>query len=66
MIEPNLDRFSRPLAGEREPQVIKHCESCGEELYEGHEAITWAEDEFFCDIECFKNYMDVREVVLGD
>jgi formylmethanofuran dehydrogenase subunit E len=62
----NLDRFSRPLAGEREPEVMEHCDSCGEELYEGQEVITWTEDEHFCDMDCFKQYMDVKEVVLGE
>ncbi|OMI07678.1 hypothetical protein BVL54_19835 [Bacillus paralicheniformis] len=62
----NLDRFSRPLTGEREPKVIARCCSCSEALVEGQEVITWVEEDFFCDIDCFKNYMDVEEVVLGE
>lgn len=61
----NLDRFSRPLAGEREPKVVTHCLSCEEPLEEGQEVITWVEDdEFYCDMDCFIRYMDVKEATL--
>lgn len=60
----NLDRFSRPVGDEREPEVVTHCVSCDEPLEEGMDVITWVEDEHFCDIDCFKNYMDVKEVTL--
>lgn len=62
----NLDRFSQPLAGEREQRLLHYCDSCNQALYEGEEVVTWDEDEFFCDFDCFKEYMNVREVYLGD
>lgn len=62
-----LDRFSRPLAGEKEPKAVARCMSCDEVFFEGEQVVTWTEeDELFCDEYCFNQYMDVRKVFVGE
>lgn len=53
-----LDRFSAPLFGERESEVVAKCAACGEELLEGDEVIREVNTgEYFCDRFCYVEFL---------
>lgn len=61
----NLDRFSQGLQDrqELEPNIIEHCEGCGEPIIEGEDMRDWNTLYLHDDIMCIANY--VRRVTEG-
>jgi len=55
-----MARFDEEIPEER---VGGFCVNCNEPLYEGQEVVKF-DNELFCDVECFKQHMDVREETL--
>lgn len=63
----NFDRFSQGLKDpqENEPNIIEHCDGCGEPIVEGEDMCDWGSVMLHDDIDCIAKYVrnnSVRKV----
>ena len=59
-----LDNEYIRALGEVEPAVVECCANCQEDLYEGQDAVTDEDNNYFCDEYCASEFYGIKEIIL--